>query len=343
MKKQIIKYLAKELKGFEIEKRIERSNNEAQTRDNLIHPFLNILRYNGLDDLTHEYNTTGGRKVDISINLGKPSPQIFVECKRTNENLKKHINQLNEYCNTKDHSSVKLSILTNGVIYNFYTENENESKWNHLNPFFSFDLLNYDNTDLEKLVDFMKDQIELKSIITEANDFYFTEKFEESLFEIIRSKDSSFIELIKREMGNKQRGTKIKEKIENLVNSYSIKNVYDKLVILDSKNSNTGIITTDDEIQFFNIVSTLIASSSKIKNNEIERITFRDYKNCFNLLIDDNRRKWICLIEEKQKYFKLIINTNGKQEDFQLETIDITSLMKYKNKLVESTFHNLNL
>ena len=61
MKKQIIKYLAKELKGFEIEKRIERSNNEAQTRDNLIHPFLNILRYNGLDDLTHEYNTTGRR------------------------------------------------------------------------------------------------------------------------------------------------------------------------------------------------------------------------------------------------------------------------------------------
>ena len=73
----------------------------------------------------------------------------------------------------------------------------------------------------------------------------------------------------------------------------------DQFNILDREqqeiqNSNSGIITTGEEIKAYNVIKTILAMSSKIKNSEMERISYRDMKGSFAILIDDNGRKKIC-------------------------------------------------
>ena len=340
MKKQEIKYLLNTFKNFEIEKRILNSKNESETRDYLIHPFLDILNYDRIDDLNHEYNTRGGKKVDISLNLGGNHPLIFIECKKASSKLSpKNIDQLNSYCNSSDGENVKLAILTNGIIYNFYVENENTNKWNHLEPFFTFNLQEFDNSDLENLVNFMRNKIELKEILKEANDYYYTESFENALFNILNNKDIELITLINKKMGGKRTTPGIQKRISNLINSYSLKNIYDRIVLKDSQTANSGIITTDKELRFFNIVKTLLATSSNIKDVDIDRISYRDFKGQFNILIDSSRQKRVCSLVTNQTDFNLEIN--GEENIIKLDTIDVASLKKYKKHLVESTINLL--
>jgi len=124
--KQITNQIKRSLENWDIDKAIKFSKDETQTRDNLIHPFFNLLNYSKLDDYSHEYiadiGEKKGKRVDIAITLGKKTPIILVECKSVTQNLKvDFFRQLNEYCLYTP--SAKVGILTNGIIYNFYTYN----------------------------------------------------------------------------------------------------------------------------------------------------------------------------------------------------------------------------
>jgi hypothetical protein len=326
--KNIVSYLKREIKGFDIENRISHSTNEATTRENLIHPFLEILEYRNMYDYTHEQGIQGGNKVDVSIHLGENKPIIFVECKQVDYTLNKnHIKQLNNYCNKN--SSVKIALLTNGVIYNFYTKNKDE--WNHTTPFFSFNIREYDKIDLETLANFCRQELDIAKIINHAQEIYFHQSFENAFFELVKNPSNGFIREIHKYMGGSRMNKKMGKKISSLINSYSVKNVYDKLLLSNERDPNSGIITTDKEMEFFHLIKGLLGSSN-IRNEDLERIGFRDYKGCFNLLIDDSRQKIICYLVEKQNSYTLGI----QGEKIKLDDLDIVNLKKYKSRLVKS-------
>lgn len=76
-------------------------------------------------------------KVDYAI-IRDWEPVILIEAKWCDEKLDKHDSQLFRYfCATK----AKFAILTNGIIYKFYTDIENINKMDE-KPFWIFDLLN---------------------------------------------------------------------------------------------------------------------------------------------------------------------------------------------------------
>ena len=52
--KQITNQLKKSFDYWDFNKAINLSKDETRTRDNLIHPFLNILNYSKTDDYSHE-------------------------------------------------------------------------------------------------------------------------------------------------------------------------------------------------------------------------------------------------------------------------------------------------
>jgi hypothetical protein len=60
--KQIVNLLKKTLANWDFEKAIKYSLDEAQTRDNLIHPLLDILNYQKMDDYSHEFVADMGEK-----------------------------------------------------------------------------------------------------------------------------------------------------------------------------------------------------------------------------------------------------------------------------------------
>jgi hypothetical protein len=88
---QLVRSLDKKLKGWDLKKAIKFSKDEATSRDFLIHPFLEMLDSERIDDYTHEYSADikgrKGTKVDIAVTFGKKSPVIVIECKKAGQKL----------------------------------------------------------------------------------------------------------------------------------------------------------------------------------------------------------------------------------------------------------------
>ncbi len=337
--KQITNQLKKSFDNWDFNKAINHSNDETQTRDNLIHPFFNILNYSKLDDYTHEYisdmGDKKGRKVDIAITLGKKEPLILVECKSATAKLNdNHFRQLNEYCLYSP--SAKVGVLTNGIIYNFYTVNQKEKKGLNSKPFFTFDLTNYDNSQLEMLALFNRQSIEINEIIQEAEDAYFLDNFDNALFKTLVETDD-LVKLIFKNMGGLRATEKALSQIKGLVNSISIKTALDRIIQKEISESNSGIITTAEEIKAYNVIKTILAMSSKIKAADLERINYRDLKNSFLIIVDDKQTKNICSLVFKEKLKAIDINGNR----FELDDVTVTSITKLKKELTESALSNL--
>lgn len=99
---------------------------EEATKTSLVMPFFQALGYDVFNpqEFTPEFvadvGIKKGEKVDYAIKIDD-EPMILIECKSVNENLEKHDSQLFRYFGT---STAKFAILTNGIIYRFYTDIE---------------------------------------------------------------------------------------------------------------------------------------------------------------------------------------------------------------------------
>ena len=111
---------------------------ETNTKLNFINPLIELLGYNFHVDVSAEYPSSqngGATRVDYALfrNIKPKSdqqedfitPDIIVECKRTNSNLDtKDIKQLFQYFNALP--SVKIGLLTNGIVYKFFSDLDND-------------------------------------------------------------------------------------------------------------------------------------------------------------------------------------------------------------------------
>lgn len=336
--KQITNQISKSLKNWDYGKAIKFSTDETQTRDFLIEPFFDLLGYNKMDDYLHEYiadmGSKRGRRVDMAISFGKSTPTIFIECKKAVSNLNdNHFRQLNEYCLYTE--SVKIGIVTNGIIYSFYTRSTDNNVILNETPFFTFDLNDFTDSDIEKLALFYRPTFDLTSVINAADDVYFLEKFDNALFETLSNPADDFIKIIYKKMGGKRLTESMLTQIYELINSNSLNSVLEKIIDKEIKDSNSGIITTAEEIKVYNIVKTILAMSSKIKDAELSRISYRDFKGSFAIIVDDSSRKKVC---------SLFLHKNQIQinnDTFDLKGTNTTSLTEFKKELVASALSQL--
>ncbi|MDA9885663.1 type I restriction enzyme HsdR N-terminal domain-containing protein [bacterium] len=336
--KQISNQLSKELQNWDFEKAIKYSTDETNTRNFLIEPFFEILNYSKMDDYLHEYiadmGTSRGRRVDMAISFGKSEPVIFVECKKSDAYLnEKFFRQLNEYCLYTE--SVKIGILTNGINYDFYSRSSHSNTILNETPFFSFNLKEYTDSDLEKLALFYRNTFEIKSVMEYSEEVMFLSKFDDAFFETLANPEWDFLKIIYTNMGGKRLTNTVSNQLFELINSNSIQSVLSRIIAKERKDSDLGIITTSDEIKAFNIIKTMIIMSSKIKDSEADRITYRDFKGSFAIIVDGSIRKKICSI----MLDKNLIEING--QNYELKSASISSLKDYKKELVNSALSNL--
>ena len=106
----------------------------------------------------------------------------------------------------------------------------------------------------------------------------------------------------------------------------------------EAKLNSSGIITTEEEMKAFNVIKTMLAMSSKFKNTELERIGFRDQKNSFKILIDDNQKKSICdiVLKEKVNYIEIA------NKRYEIEDVTVAEITKHKTVIIKSALSNLN-
>lgn len=120
----------------------ERIATEETTKQSFILPFFSNLGYDVFNPLEFIPEFTGDvgikkhEKVDYAI-LQDNVPFILIEAKPYSDNLEKHDSQLFRYFGT---TKSKFAILTNGVIYKFYTDLEQPNIMD-LKPFFMLDML----------------------------------------------------------------------------------------------------------------------------------------------------------------------------------------------------------
>lgn len=144
---------------------------EEATKNALIMPFFTLLGYDVFnpEEIVPEYTcdvaTKKGEKIDYAI-MHDGDPIILIEAKKAGMKLQKQQQgQLYRYFST---NHARIAILTNGVIYNFYSDINAPNVMDD-DPFLSFNLSDdEDELFLSYLEQFHKDSFNLKEILSKA-------------------------------------------------------------------------------------------------------------------------------------------------------------------------------
>ena len=338
---QVASNLEKKITNWDFKRAIEHSDNESKTRDYLIEPLFNLLGYNKMDHYSHEYSLQISKgqvkKIDMVVSISGKKPSMVIECKKANSNLtNKNRNQLNEYF--ENQKSSKIGILTNGIIYEFYSV-----KWNDVNklnetPFLKFDITDYSRADLQDLAQFHLQLFDVNKISSNAEEKYFLADFDIALAKTLYPATPELNKLIYKNMGGGRLTEKISDRIHELVNSISLQEAVEQIKVIEGKNSKSGVYTTSSEINAFQIVKTILAMHSKIKNDNLDRVNYYDKKGFFAVVVDNMPSKEICrfIINDYSK--KLIVDG----QDYLLENISAREITKFKKHIVEKATKILN-
>lgn len=139
---------------------------EQHTKNVLIEPVLRLLGFeitNPFDIITEfsaDFGVKKGEKVDYAL-LKDKEVAILLEAKDWKIKLEqKQISQLFRYFSV---STSRLGILSNGIEYMFFTDTKQPNTMD-MEPFFKFNLLEFNKSDIEILSKFHKDSLNIDSI-----------------------------------------------------------------------------------------------------------------------------------------------------------------------------------
>lgn len=304
---------------------------EEATKTAFVMPFINnVLGYDVFDptevipEFVCDIGTKKGEKIDYAI-LKNGEIQILIECKKIGETLNvNHASQLFRYFHV---TNARISILTNGQIYRFYTDLEAPNKMDE-KPFLEIDLLDMDETIIPELKKLTKSAFDLESIINAAGELKYVSMIKKLLHAQLTDPEDDFVKFFASRIYDGMLTQKVRETFTVLTkkaaSQYINAQINERLKsaiggshqpsLEESNNTgedcsqegnvkdDTGIVTTMDELEGFHIVKAIIRTVL-----DAPRITHRDTKSYFGVLIDDNNRKPICRLHfnRAQKYIGL--------------------------------------
>lgn len=321
---------------------------EESTKMSLIVPLFQLLGYDVFNPLefcpeyTADVGIKKGEKVDYAI-LEDGKPNILIECKSCSETLDKHASQLFRYFST---TPAKFGILTNGVIYKFYTDLEEANKMD-LIPFLEINMENIKDSSINELKKFCKENFDKDKIFSTAEELKYTSLIKGILASEYDNPSEEFVRFFLNHIYDGQKNQRVIEKftpvIKKSFSSFVNEIVSNKISSALAKDNDepepqaadvpeepvSKIVTTEEEIESFYIVRGMLAEVIPV-----EDIVHRDTESYFGILYKDNNRKPICRINLDKKNKQLFIpDANKKFERFYIDSIN--DLYKYRNQLIE--------
>ena len=185
---------------------------EESTKMSLVVPLFQILGYDVFNPLefcpeyTADVGIKKGEKVDYAI-LENGQPNILIECKSCTEQLEKHASQLFRYFST---TPAKFGILTNGIVYKFFTDLEESNKMD-LVPFLVIDMCNIKDSLINELKKFCKDAYDKDKIFSTAEELKYTSLAKSVLAEIYDSPSEDFVRFFLNKIYEGQKNQKVIE------------------------------------------------------------------------------------------------------------------------------------
>jgi hypothetical protein len=347
---------------------------EEATKTAFIMPFLRDLGYDVFDphvvvpEFVADVGVKKGEKVDYAIKLdGKVV--MLVECKPCTGALStQHMSQLYRYFSVTE---ARFGILTNGIIYWFFTDLEQPNKMD-AKPFFEFDMLNYRPAQVEELKKFATGNFDVTTILETASDLkYGSLLMREIANEIDASSDEVMRLLIGRVYDGKLTANVLakfgplvqkamKDTVRELVNqrlssamddtakialpvtpSETVKP--DAAAAADAPAEGTreldDILTTQEEIDGYHIVRAIVREVVKV-----ERVTMRDAKSYCAILLDDNNRRPICRLHLNRgiKYVGLF-DAEKNEERVRIESLDDLFTHADRLKATAASYDNVKV
>lgn len=320
-------------------------NTEEATKNALILPFFQLLGYDVFNPLEFvpefvaDVGTKKQEKVDYAI-VVDGNPVILIEAKWCGEALDKHDSQLFRYFGT---TPAKFGILTNGIMYKFYTDLNVPNRMD-LEPFMQFDLLDIQENLLLEIKRFSKNSLNIDDAINAASELKYTNLIKSLLQKQRTAPTDDFVKYVLGEIYDGRQTAQTLEKFKPIikrgVNQYIAEAINETLksamktndesdsiitqvVITPTEETPQGkIITTDEELEAFGIIKGLLCEIIDPKH-----ITYRDTESYFSIIIDDKVTKWICRLILNGKKKVLIIPPQveppiGKETKYALESID---------------------
>ncbi|MFG6476929.1 type I restriction endonuclease [Microbacterium sp. P06] len=308
---------------------------EEATKNAFIMPFIStILGYDVFDPLevvpefTADVGVKRGEKVDYAI-MRDGEVQILIECKASLGSLKiEHASQLFRYFGT---TNARIAVLTNGVQWQFYMDLDAPNKMD-AKPFLVLDLLDIDDTLIPEIRKLSKDNFDLDSIISAAGELKYVGALKREIGAQFREPSDEWIRFFTTRVYDGAFTAKVREQFTSLVakasQQFLNERVNDRLktalgagagiryadpatpaiaseaVVEDDLNRDTEIETTLEELEGYQILKAIACAEVKP-----QRITQRDAKSYFAVLLDDNNRKPIARLHfnsQKQKYLGLL-------------------------------------
>ncbi|MEY8234680.1 type I restriction endonuclease [Lachnospiraceae bacterium 66-29] len=329
--------------------RVEKIKNtlttEEATKTSLVLPFFHLLGYDVFNPLefvpeyTADTGTKKGEKVDYAI-MQNNDPIIIIEVKTVNTELNaKHLNQLFRYFTV---TKARFGILTNGIVYRFFSDLEEANKMD-LMPFLEIDLLNLKSHSIIELAKFKKETFNMKGILNSASELKYTSLLKNAIAEQFNEPSEQFVRAL----------------IKNIYTGVKTQAVIDKFKALTR-------VAIDDYIsdllnnKLKNIISSDVPPETTKKPNAsekeydflIEETAALEYiKNMLNICdvsykktsryaymhISDSQYKWICRISIRQEN-RLFILHKFNDTDYETEYLfdEVEQLEQIKDLITDT-------
>ena len=325
---------------------------EEATKNAMVMPLIQILGYNVFDplevtpELIADIGTKKGEKVDYAI-LKDGKPIILFECKKSGADLQiNHASQLFRYFHVTE---ARFGVLTNGLVYRFFTDLEKPNKMDE-KPFFEFSILDFKERDVEELKKFAKAAFDLDNILTTANDLKYTRAIQNRLADWMTNPSEDFVRLVSSDLlGNKQFrpavrdqftlitkrafeqlvGERINERLKGAMTSESASIVtVDAVAIPGSSAVEPQVVTIAEELEGFYAIRAILRGLVNPK-----RIVMRDAQTYCAVLLDDNNRKPICRLRFNNVEKLRLGLFNDKKEEVQVQLDSLDDIFNHADQL----------
>ncbi len=337
--------------GDKVEKLKNQIQTEEATKNAFIMPFIKVLGYDVFDpfevmpEFIADIGIKKGEKVDYAI-LKEGKPSILIECKHWGESLDPHNSQLFRYFHT---TTAKFGLLSNGIIYRFYTDLAEQNKMDE-KPFFEFNVTDIKDNQIEELKKFHKSYFNIENIQTTASDLKYMNELKTLINVEFQNPSEGLIKLFSKQIYRgmltskvvEQFGALTKKSIQQYINDLiterlksALKKENDteqsdpekELVTTNIEEKGSVIETTEEEKEGYMIVKTILRQ--RIKPS---RIAYRDAQSYFAILLDDNNRKTICRLyfNSSRKY---IGTFDGQKKETKTEILTVDDLFKFEEIL----------
>lgn len=338
---------------------------EEATKNAFVMPFIKtVLGYDVFDptevvpEFVCDVGIKKGEKIDYAI-FKDGQVQILIECKKIGEPLNvNHASQLFRYFHV---TTARISILTNGRVYKFFTDLEASNKMDE-KPFLELDLLDIDEHAVPELLKLTRSAFDVDSILSAAGELKYIGQLKRELAGQLNEPCEEFLRFFVSRVYDGPITARVREQFQPLMQKaiaqFTGDLINDRLksamtgtatqtLVAPTAQPNTAeagqqeaaaddeeessIDTTPEELEGFFVVKSIVRTVA-----DPARIGHRDTKSYFGILLDDNNRKPVCRLHfnRAQKYLG-ILDADKKETRHPISSLD--DIYSFSDQLIAAT------